>query len=367
MRSPRAPRQHALKGIALAAVLLAGCVEGATTPPPGVTVDDRLPWNGEALPAAPAPADNATTDAKVALGRLLFYDPVLSRDKQVACATCHSEEWGMGDGLPLSVGIDGTGPTGPGRYGPNKTRRNAQTLWNAAYRAQLFWDGRASSLEDQVLFPLKEAKELGRAPEEVVADLAKIPAYVALFDEAFPGASPALDVAHLQKAIAAFERSLITAHASYDHYVEGDDGALSEASKRGMFAFAKAGCATCHAPPLFGSEQFVDRHVAPLAGVADDGRYEATKDPSDRGKFKVPTLRNVRETGPYFHTGGVDSLEDAVKHEASLAPEPVSDDDVQAITTFLSKGLIDPSRSPGRPRHVPSGLPVPVDGSRVPR
>src|SRR6185436_7171742 len=149
-----------------------------------------LPWPASKIPAAPAPADNPTTKEKIALGRLLFYDPILASDKQVACAECHSEEWGMSDGLPRSIGIDGVGPTGPGRTGPNVLRRNASTLWNAAYRASLFWDGRAASLEDQVLGPLMQSAELGRDPAAVAGDLAAIPEYVTLFETAFPKDDP---------------------------------------------------------------------------------------------------------------------------------------------------------------------------------
>jgi cytochrome c peroxidase len=349
----------------LFSVALVGCGEGDPAPAAPAPL---LPWAATPMPAAPEPANNPTTPEKAELGRLLFYDPILASDKQVACATCHSEIWGMSDGLARSIGVDGTGPTGPGRSGPNLTRRNAQTLWNAAYRETMFADGRAGSLEEQVLGPLHEPKELGRKPEDVSADLAAIPTYVALFEEAFPGESPAVSVVHLQRAIAAFERTMVSDQSPYDHYVAGDAGALGDAAKRGMFTFAEKGCSGCHAPPLFESNLFADRKVAPADGVTDDlGREEVTHDLADRGRFRVLTLRNVRETGPYFHTGGVDTLEDAVRHEAALAEQPVTDDEIADLTAFLNKALIDPTRSPGRPKSVPSGLPVPVDGFRIPR
>ena len=345
---------------------LAGCggeSESAVVP----AESPPLPWPAEAVPRAPEPADNPGTDAKIELGELLFYDPILSTDKAVACATCHSEIWGMSDGLALSIGVDGVGPTGPGREGPNVTRRNAPTLWNVAYLPLLFADGRVSSLEEQVLGPLHEAKELGREPAAVVADLAAIPEYAQRFGAAFPGDPTPVSILNLQRAISAFERAMVTDRSPYDHYVAGDAGSLSAAAVRGMNLFAEVGCAGCHVPPLFDASRFVDRHVAPIAGVVDDGRQEVTKDPADHAAFRVPTLRNVRETGPYFHTGAVLTLDDAVRHEALLAPRALDDAEIAALVAFLNKGLTDPSRSPTRPKSVPSGLAVPVDGFRIPR
>jgi cytochrome c peroxidase len=236
-----------------------------------------------------------------------------------------------------------------------------------AYRQSLFWDGRAASLEDQVLGPLAQPAELGRDPAAVASDLNGIPEYVTLFEKAFPSDQPAVTVINMQRAIAAFERSLISDRAPYDHYVGGDEGALDDSAKHGMFLFASAGCATCHVPPLFDSNTFANRGIPGIPGVADDGRAEVTHMASDTGAFLVPTLRNIRESGPYFHTGAVDTLDDAVRHEALLSPMQLSDSDIGDLVTFLNKGLIDPSRSPIRPDTVPSGLPVPLDGFRIPR
>lgn len=347
----------------LAALALAGCGDEV----PFVDTGPPLPWARIPVPAAPEPADNPGTPEKVALGKLLFYDPILASDHKVACATCHSEVWGMSDGLARSIGIDGEGPTGPGRKGPNVTRRNAQTLWNVAYRETLFTDGRAPTLEEQVLGPLHEAVELGREPAEVVADLAAIPEYVGLFEAAFPGESPAVTIEAMKRAIAAFERTLVTDRSPYDQYAGGDAGSLSEPARRGMFLFAEVGCAVCHKPPLFESAAFANRGVPGIAGIDDAGREEVTHDPADHGAYRVPTLRNIRESGPYFHTGAVETLEEAVTHEAALADREVTDDEIADLVSFLNKGLIDPSRSPGRPTKVPSGFDVPVDGFRVPR
>lgn len=347
--------------------LAAGCtVEEGGPHAPGVSARE-LPWDPVALPAPPEPADNPGTPEKVDLGRLLFYDPILGSDRAVACATCHSEIWGMSDGLARSVGVDGVGPTGPGRTGDNVTARNAQTLWNVAYRETLFWDGRARTLEEQVLFPLHAAAELGRKPADVAADLSAIPEYVDRFAAAFPGEGDPVSVWHVQEAIAAFERTLVSDRAPYDQFIAGDPGALSEQAQRGMWLFGEVGCADCHAPPRFEAEIFARRAAPPAPGVRDRGRAGISGRPEDTGAFRVPTLRNVRESGPYFHSGAVDKLAEAVRMEAQLASRPLTDDEVLAIVTFLDKGLIDPSRSPGRPAEVPSGLPVPVDGFRIPR
>jgi len=312
------------------------------------------------------------TDDKVALGRLLFYDPLFSSDREVACATCHSEAWGMGDALPRSVGVGGGTLAGPGRVGPNVTRRNAQTLWNVAYRTTLFWDGRSASLEDQVHFPFDTAIELGRPVPDVVADLRAKPGYQTLFARAFPGERDPVTADNLARAIATFERTLVSDNALYDAYVGGDEGALTDETRRGMELFAEEGCATCHVPPLFSSERFEDRGVTPVPGVEDLGRFEATANEGDRNRFKVPTLRNTRETGPFFHTGSVAKLPDAVRHEVDFSVEHdgarrLEEDELSMLSAFILKGLYDPNRTPIRPTEVPSGLPVPIDGFDIRR
>jgi cytochrome c peroxidase len=304
---------------------------------------------------------------QAALGRLLFYDPIASVDKQTACATCHSEVWGMTDGLPLSIGNGGGLFSGPGRIGSNLTRRNAPTLWNVAYGTAFFWDGRASSLEDQVHFPFAAAEELDRSYTDVVADVAAIPGYQSLFAAAFPGETPAVTEDTFARAVAAFERTVLSSRGLYDAYLDGDTRALSEESLRGMSLLAEAGCVNCHVPPLFTSDRFEDRGVPAIDGIIDDGRAEITLDEADSRKFKVPTLRNLSESGPYFHTGQTALLRDAVAHEASRSAEvdgarALGDDELDAITTFITKALFDRRHNPTRPREVPSGLPIPIDG-----
>lgn len=326
-----------------------------------------LPWPYEPFPEPPTPADNPTTDDKIALGRLLFYDPIVSSDRETACATCHSELWGMGDALRRSVGVDGGLLSGPGRSGPNVLRRNAQTLWNVAYRTTAFWDGRAASLEDQVRFPFEAEAELGRDLEAVIAEMQGIPEYVRLFAKAFPDDAEPVTSTNLERAVAAFERTLVSSRGLYDSYLAGDPGALSDNMVRGMGLFAEEGCADCHVPPLFSSERYADRGVAALSGVEDAGRFEVTGDEVDRGRFKVPTLRNLHDTGPYFHTGAVDTIAEAVAHEVRFSVEhdgarELDDSELEDLVAFIKSGLFDPTRAPDRPQEVPSGLTVPIDG-----
>lgn len=324
-----------------------------------------IPWAYAPFPKVVAPADNPTTDAKITLGNKLFYDPVLSGDKEVACATCHSEIWGMSDGLPVSIGVDGEGPTGPGRTGPNRTTRNALTLWNAAIRRDLFWDGRAHTLEEQAMMPLEQAVEMDLPPSEAAARVAAIPEYVALFEAAFPG--EAITPETIAKAIAAFERTILSNRSPYDHYLDGDEGAMTPPQLRGMQVFADAGCVTCHAPPLFEGEAFVARFPSDDAGRAAISMNEA-----DRGAFRIPTVRNARETGPYFHDGSVVTLDEAVALEvdrqvAAGASPPLDPGAIADLTAFIRDALMDATQAPSRPKHVPSGLEVPKDGFRIPR
>ena len=335
-------------------LLLAGCSTTTDTPPAS---DDGppLPWARTPL-AELAPPD----EGQAALGRLLFYDPILSADSEVACATCHSEIWGMTDGLPLSIGVDGEGPTGPGRSGPNVTTRNSPTLWNVAYRSGLFWDGRTPTLEEQALLPIENEIEMDRDMDALLSDLSANAEYRAMFEDVFGEVS----ADGIAQALAAFQRTMVSNLSPYDRYVAGDEGALRPKAVDGMFAFAEAGCADCHAPPLFETERYADRGI----GEGDDiGRMEVTGEPADRYAFRVPTLRNLRETGPYFHDGSVSSLEDAVAHEVQLLGVSGADVDAEAIASFIHKGLMDRSREPDRPETVPSGFQVPLDGFRIPR
>lgn len=329
----------------------------ASTVPP-------LPWPAVEFPAIPKTVEEVPT-ARIRLGNLLFYDPILSVDRETACATCHSEFWGMSDALPVAVG-NGAGPlAGPGREGPNTLRRNSPALFNLAFRESLFWDGRMQTLEEQAITPLIAEDELNLDPEVAVAELRAIPEYVDLFEEAFP-ASPQVTVANLASALAAFQRTMVSDRSPYDAYVKGHTGAMNDELVSGMFLFADMGCHECHTPPLFESETYANRNVPDIDGVSDEGRAEITGLTTDVGKFRTPTLRNIFESDPYFHNGFMKELEDAVRHELEQSGLIFTDEDVRLISLFISKGLRDDSRSATRPKRVPSGLPTPLDGPIFP-
>ncbi len=331
----------------------------------GSDAGTRTPWRYSPLGPAPDPDDNPASPEKSMLGRLLFHDPVLSADRATACVTCHSQYWGMGDGLTLAIGVGGTGPSGIGRTGPTTTRRNAPSLWNAAYRTALFWDGRITSLEGQVEVPLFDHRELGADRASVLHPIADSAVYRDLFGAAFPH-SPEVSQENLARAIASFVRTIVTNDAPYDRYARGDDRALSETEIRGMFVFGELGCATCHVPPLFGADRFdaVGIAASPSAVLSEDlGRFEVTGDERDRYAFRVPQLRNLRETGPYFHDGHAPTMKQALREMAvTTGTRAVSEDELDAMNDFLGKGLMDKSHVPERPLSVPSGLPVPADG-----
>ena len=322
-----------------------------------------LPWPVTQFPQLPEVAQDVP-EARVKLGNLLFYDPILSVDGETACATCHSEFWGMSDGLPLAVG-NGAGPlAGPGREGENTLRRNSPALFNIAFRESLFWDGREASLEAQAVAPLLAEDELNLDPEVAVAELRAIPEYVGLFVEAFPD-DPGVTVANLASALAAFQRTMISDRSTYDAYVLGHS-TLNDELVEGMFLFAEMGCSDCHSPPLFESETFANRNVPQVEGTIDEGRAEVTGRTEDLGKFRTPTLRNSFDSEPYFHNGSVKRLEDAVRHELEQSSISFTEEDVRLIELFISKALRDDSRMAARPKHVPSGLPTPLDGPIFP-
>ncbi len=323
-----------------------------------------LPWPATQFPPLPKVAEDVP-EARIRLGNLLFYDPILSVDKETACATCHSEFWGMGDALPVAVG-NGAGPlAGPGREGSNTLRRNSPALFNIAFRESLFWDGRMESLEEQAITPFLAEDELNIDPAEAVAQLMGIAEYIDLFKEAFPE-DPRITVDNLASALAAFQRTMVSDRSLYDAYVRGHSATLNGELLEGMFLFAEMGCNDCHAPPLFESESFANRNVPSVEGIRDEGRGEVTGLTQDMGAFRTPTLRNVFDSEPYFHNGSVKRLEDAVRHELEQSGMPFTDEDVRLIEAFIAKALRDDSRSAERPQNVPSGLPTPLDGPVFP-
>lgn len=289
------------------------------------------------LPAAPPePADNPTTPGKVALGKALFFDPRFSPGGATSCNTCHDLMNGGADDRPL-----------PPQQAP---ARNAPTVWNAAFHTLQRWDGRATSLEEQTRIALTDRVEMALPGTTVMLQrLRAIPGYRALFAAAFEGKAP-VTIDNAVKALAAYERTLVTPDAPYDRYVKGEKRALSDEQIRGMETFAAIGCVKCHAGPTFDGATLSNgrgllmksptyaraKVVAKYRLLKDRGRFELTKHPGDDHLWRVPTLRNLLYTAPYFHNGAVPTLEEAVRVMAKTElDQNLVDSDVNAIVAFL--------------------------------
>ena len=296
------------------------------------TVSSAANW--QALPdKALAPADNPTTAAKVVLGRKLYHDPRLSSTGTVSCASCHNVMLGGEDNRPVAMGVNGQ--TGG---------RSAPTVWNSAFNAVQFWDGRAASLEDQAAGPVTNPIEMGmKSWDDVVARLKSIQGYQQLFNDAFGANSISRDNA--TKEIAAYERTLITPNSAYDKYVKGDKSALTAQQVSGMNTFEALGCSGCHSGPAFnGPGTFMKFPMisngffeAKYHFSEDLGRYEATKKQEDKHFWKVPTLRNIALTAPYFHNGTVKDLPTAVKIMGKLQlGKDLSRQEIDDIVAFLN-------------------------------
>jgi len=272
-----------------------------TEPAAGAQAPQGTPYTinvPKGLPPVPVPADNPMTVEKVNLGRMLYFDKRLSKDGSVSCATCHDPKHAWAETTPVSTGIGG-----------QKGGRNSPSVINTAYAPVLFWDGRAKSLEEQALGPIANPIEMGHTVDAMVAELNRLAPYKELFQKVFGTEVTADGVA---KAIAAFERTVLSGNSPYDKYQDGDESALSDAQKRGMQKFDDAGCATCHAPELFSNFRFYNAGVSWDKETPDVGLMEVTKKESDKGKFRVPMLRDVAKTAPYFHDGSAATLEEAV-------------------------------------------------------
>jgi len=352
---------RSLGAAVLLAVLATGCGESAS----GTSVGNSpTPWPITAFPELPESIADVP-EARIELGHLLFFDPVLSADRETACVTCHSEQWGMSDSLARAVGHGAGLLAGPGRRGPNVLRRNSPALYNLAFRETLLWDGRATTLEQQALFPLLAEDEMSVDPATAVNELATIPEYVELFEEAFPD-DPNVTVDNLASALSAYQRTFISNRSIYDAYVTGRTNLMTDEQVEGMFRFADMGCDGCHVPPLFESETFANRNVPEADEIVDHGLEEHTGRVEDRGKFRATSLRNLMSTLPYFHNGAMTRMDDAVRHELEQSGMPFDEEDVRLITLFVDKTLRDETREAVRPVSVPSGLTMPIDppGSR---
>jgi len=357
-----------LQSLGLLALL--GILYAAFAPLPYDEVLPQEKWGAGASSVLPAysglqrefPALNGeTSPEKAELGRMLFFDPILSKNQDMSCATCHNPSLGFSDGLATAMGSDG-----------DSLPRNSISLWNAGYETSLFWDGRALTLEEQMSVPLHAENEMAGSDEETVARLKAIPAYVDLFNQAFAGEADSVTVANMQSAIAAFERTLISNNSPFDKYAAGQFDALTAQQRRGLNLFRSAAtrCFECHAAPTFSNDNFFVTGVPDLEGQAHDAGRAAIASDGNDGAFKSPTLRNVALSAPYMHNGAFATLEEVVdfyakgggvdqgfKVDRQIVPFELSAQEKEDLVAFLY-ALTDESALLEVPKSVPSGLPV---------
>ena len=314
-------------------------------------VGQDLPKLPLGLKPVPVPADNPLTPEKVELGKQLYFDPRLSCDDTTSCASCHDPKKGWSNSAQFATGVRG-----------QVGGRSAPTIINAAYSELQFWDGRAHQLEGQALGPIQNPIEMDMKLNDCVGKLNKIEGYRTQFRKIFNSDVTQENVA---KAIAAFERTVLSGNAPYDRFKNGDMSALSAAAERGRKVFfGKGHCSACHVGPNFSDQAFHNIGVGMSAAKPDLGRYEVTKLEGDKGSFKTPTLREIARTAPYMHDGSLKTLEEVVEHyDKGGVPNPQLDEEIfplkltaeekADLVTFMKEGLA----SPDYPDFAPPKLP----------
>jgi cytochrome c peroxidase len=277
------------------------------------------------LPEVAASETNPITDAKVELGRMLYYEPRLSKNQDVSCNTCHPLDRYGADAKKTSSGHE-----------EQVGARNSPTVYNAALHFAQFWDGRAADVEEQAKGPVMNPVEMAMPSEDYVLEvLGSIPGYEPLFAAAFPGEEPAITFDNMARAIAAFERKLLTP-SPFDAFLEGDVAALDEEQIEGLELFLDTGCTVCHQGVGIGGGMYQKLGLVRPYPTEDAGRFDVTGNEADRGFFKVPSLRNVAETGPYFHDGSVAELDEAIRIMASVQlGKDLGDEQVETLRAFL--------------------------------
>jgi cytochrome c peroxidase len=296
----------------------------------------------------PAPKSNPITAEKVALGKMLFFDPRLSGSGAISCATCHNPGLGWGDGLATGIGHMGA-----------QLGRHTPTILDVAFGEPYFWDGRAATLEDQAKGPLTATKEMSMSVEQALPLLRSIPAYVEAFGRAYPGQAVSLDT--IASAIATYERTVVSSQAPFDRWVSGDDHAISEAAVRGFVLFnGKADCAVCHVTWRMSDDGFHD------IGMRDSDRGRAAVMPGIvqlEHAFKTPTLRNVTQRAPYMHDGSIATLSAVIDHydhgfeqraslDTNIHPLGLTSDEKADLLAFLDTltSSDEPVQLPSLPR-----------------
>ncbi len=302
---------------------------------------DRLPIRllGDAVPLGlsedrQVPDDNRLTESRVALGRRLFFDPILSGDQSVSCATCHDPAHAFSSPDPVAIGVaDARG------------RRHSPALLNRTYGTSFFWDGRAATLEEQALLPIANKLEMASSVDTVVARLRADDSYVTQFRDAYAGE---VTPRHLAKALAGFQRTLLSGDSRADRFQAGDASALTSAERIGLWIFeSRGGCWKCHQGRNYTDEQAHNTGVSWGRQPLDLGRFEVTGREEDRGRFKTPTLRDVASSAPYMHDGSIATLREVVQFynrgggknphlDPLLEPLHLNDQEVDMLVAFLN-------------------------------
>jgi len=300
------------------------------------------------LPTEVASPDNDLSEARINLGRQLYFENRISKGEKLSCNSCHKLDAFGQDNLPFSPGHEG-------KLGG----RSSPTTYNAALHIAQFWDGRAPSVEEQAKGPVLNPVEMGAPSEEFVIKVLKsMPGYVEAFKAAFPGEADPVTYNNFGKAVGAFERKLLTP-SNWDAFLKGNKEALTAEEKKGFATFAKTGCVTCHNGAGVGGHMFQKLGlVKEWPGLKDNGRSDVTKNEGEKHFFKVPSLRNITETGPYLHDGSVKSLDEMVKMMAEYQlGKKLSDEETASIITFLKalKGTPDAEyiKAPKLPESTP--------------
>ncbi|HXJ07104.1 MAG TPA: cytochrome c peroxidase [Candidatus Acidoferrum sp.] len=303
------------------------------------------------LPAVMGSPDNPVTDSKVTLGRILYYDPRLSANQKISCNTCHPLDAYGAESRSVSTG-----------HKNQKGNRNAPTVYNAAGHFVQFWDGRAPTVEEQAKGPITNPVEMAMPSNAAAVRVIKsMPDYVALFQTAFPTDKDPVTYNNMALAIGAFERELVTP-SRWDAFLDGEQSALTDAEKSGFNTFAAIGCQWCHYGPYVGGSVYQKLGVVkPWPNQTDQGRYQVTKEETDKMVFKVPSLRNIKETGPYFHDGSVPTLDQAIRNMAvHQRGVTLNDAQVKSIETWMDSltgqvpmSYIKPPELPKRTSQTP--------------
>jgi cytochrome c peroxidase len=339
-------------GLLFASLLLAA--DNSAPPLTGVGVHSLGPERLGNLPPVLVPPDNPQTDAKVLLGKQLYYDTRLSKDSTVSCATCHSPLLGWSDAGPTSAGIKG-----------QRGGRRAPPVVNAAYSPLQFWDGRAPSLEEQAKGPIANPIEMGNTHDVMLRTMDYNPGYVEAFKKVF-GTTP-ITIDQVAQAIAAYERTIVTTDSPFDRLVRGDQSALTKQEKGGLEIFnGKGHCTLCHWGGYFSDGRFHNLGVSPAPGAKpDEGRMAVTKDPADFGKFKTPTVRDAASRPPYMHNGTEQSLDKVVRLydrgggpddsnlDPLMLPLGLSSREIEAVVAFMKRAMVSTNRSVADEKPIP--------------